>query len=164
MRELRTVSVPNSRTLTPTCVWRAERLRLVVALDDRFGEPVDAYVNGSQVWLRDDGPGGVTVEWRLHPVAAYRLPESLPAGARQRAGFAHPLSPAALRDAVARPGAAVLLAVFFFVTLGFAPCTSLRHSSFTKKKVLFLMIGPPIFPPNMFKRSSGVGTFCCLKK
>ena len=43
----------------------------------RFGEPVDAYVNGSQVWLRDDGPGDVTVEWRLHPVAGYRLPPGL---------------------------------------------------------------------------------------
>ena len=53
-------------------------------------------------------------------IAAYRLPESLPAGARQRAGFTHPLSPAALRDAVAHPGAAALLAVFFFMTLGFA--------------------------------------------
>jgi hypothetical protein len=45
-----------------------------VALDDRFGEPVDAYVNGSQVWLRDDGPGGIAIEWRLHPVAGYRRP------------------------------------------------------------------------------------------
>ena len=42
--------------LTPTCVWRASP-ELIVALDVRFGEPVDAYVNGSQVWLRDDGPG-----------------------------------------------------------------------------------------------------------
>jgi hypothetical protein len=45
-----------------------------VALDDRFGEPVDAYVNGSQVWLREDGPGGAVLEWRLHPVAGYRRP------------------------------------------------------------------------------------------
>lgn len=59
--------------LTPTCVWRATP-ELVVALDERFGEPVDAYVNGSQVWLRDDGPGDITVEWRLHPVAGYRRP------------------------------------------------------------------------------------------
>jgi hypothetical protein len=43
-------------------------------LDGRFGEPVDAYVNGSQVWLRDDGPAGMTLEWRLHPVAGYRRP------------------------------------------------------------------------------------------
>jgi hypothetical protein len=56
-----------------TCVWRATTA-LIVALDDRFGEPVDAYVNGSQVWLRDDGPGGITLEWRLHPVAGYRRP------------------------------------------------------------------------------------------
>jgi len=59
--------------LTPTCVWRISP-ELVLALQDRFGDPVDAYVNGSQVWLRDDGPGGVTIEWRLHPVAAYERP------------------------------------------------------------------------------------------
>ena len=45
-----------------------------MALDERFGEPVDAYVNGAQVWLRDDGPGGVTLEWRLHPVAGFTRP------------------------------------------------------------------------------------------
>jgi hypothetical protein len=50
---------------------------LVIALDDRFGEPVDAYVNGSQVWIRDDGPGGAALEWRLHPVAGYRRPADL---------------------------------------------------------------------------------------
>jgi hypothetical protein len=48
---------------------------VVVALDERFGPPVDAYVNGSQVWLREAGPVGVTVEWRLHPVAGFRRPE-----------------------------------------------------------------------------------------
>jgi hypothetical protein len=57
-------------------VWRASPA-LIVALDERFGEPTDAYVNGSQTWLRDDGPGGVTLEWRLHPVASYDRPESL---------------------------------------------------------------------------------------
>ena len=62
--------------LTPTCVWVATP-ELIVALDGRFGEPVDAYVNGSQVWLRDDGPGGMTLEWRLHPVAGYRRPPSV---------------------------------------------------------------------------------------
>jgi hypothetical protein len=62
--------------LTPTCVWRITP-ELVVALDERFGEPVDAYVNGSQVWLRDEGPGGVTLEWRLHPVAGYRKPANV---------------------------------------------------------------------------------------
>jgi hypothetical protein len=59
--------------LTPTCVWRATPA-LIVALDDQFGEPVDAYVNGSQTWLRDDGPGGIAVEWRLHPVPGYVRP------------------------------------------------------------------------------------------
>jgi hypothetical protein len=59
--------------LTATCVW-VSTPALIVALDGRFGEPVDAYVNGSQVWLRDDGPSGMTLEWRLHPVAGYRRP------------------------------------------------------------------------------------------
>jgi hypothetical protein len=58
---------------TPTCVWRI-RPEVVVALDERFGEPLDAYVNGSQTWLRDDGPSGITLEWRLHPVAGFRRP------------------------------------------------------------------------------------------
>ncbi|HET7486401.1 MAG TPA: hypothetical protein VFJ85_00630 [Acidimicrobiales bacterium] len=57
----------------PACVWRISP-ELVLALEARFGEPTDAYVNGSQVWLRDDGPGGLTLEWRLHPVAGYRRP------------------------------------------------------------------------------------------
>lgn len=59
--------------LTPTCVWRISPA-LVLALDERFGEPLDAYVNGSQVWIRDDGPGGIALEWRLHPVAGFRRP------------------------------------------------------------------------------------------
>jgi hypothetical protein len=63
-------------SLVPTCVWRTSDA-LIVALDDRFGEPVDAYVNGSQVWLRDDGPGGITLEWRLHPVAGFTRPPGL---------------------------------------------------------------------------------------
>jgi hypothetical protein len=62
--------------LVAAAVWRA-RPEVIVALDDTFGEPVDAYVNGSQVWLRDDGPGGVTLEWRLHPVAGYQRPEGV---------------------------------------------------------------------------------------
>lgn len=64
--------------LAPTCVWRTTP-ELVVALDDRFGEPVDAYVNGSQVWLRDDGPGGITLEWRLHPVPGFERPAAVTA-------------------------------------------------------------------------------------
>lgn len=62
--------------LVATCVWRATP-ELLLALDDRFGEPLDAYVNGSQTWLRDNGPGGTTLEWRLHPVASYRRPEGV---------------------------------------------------------------------------------------
>ena len=57
-------------------MWRS-RPELVVELDQRFGEPVDAYVNGSQVWLLDNGPRGATLEWRLHPVAGFRRPPSL---------------------------------------------------------------------------------------
>ena len=60
----------------PTCVWKVSD-ELVLALDETFGAPVDAYVNGSQVWLRDDGPGGITLEWRLHPVAGYRRPPGM---------------------------------------------------------------------------------------
>ena len=59
--------------LVAAAVWKA-RPELIVELDDRFGEPVDAYVNGSQVWLREDGPGGMLLEWRLHPVSGYRRP------------------------------------------------------------------------------------------
>jgi hypothetical protein len=62
--------------LTPTCLWRINDA-LVTALDARFGEPTDAYVNGSQTWLRDDGPGGEAIEWRLHPVAGFRRPDDL---------------------------------------------------------------------------------------
>ena len=62
--------------LVPICVWRADG-DLVVALQERFGDPVDAYVNGSQVWLRDDGPGGIPIEWRLHPVPGYRRPDGV---------------------------------------------------------------------------------------
>jgi hypothetical protein len=57
-------------------VWRVTP-ELVVALDERFGEPVDAYVNGSQVWLREDGPGGATLEWRLHPVPGFERPSTV---------------------------------------------------------------------------------------
>jgi hypothetical protein len=59
--------------LVASCVWDVTP-ELVIALDDRFGESTDAYLNGSQVWLRDDGPRDVTLEWRLHPVAGYERP------------------------------------------------------------------------------------------
>ena len=63
-------------SLIATSVWRTTA-ELVIALDSRLGEPVDAYVNGSQVWLRDDGPGGVALEWRLHPVPGYARPKGM---------------------------------------------------------------------------------------
>jgi hypothetical protein len=50
---------------------------VLIALDEHFASPTDAYVNGSQVWLRDDGPNDVTIEWRLHPVAGYSRPKGM---------------------------------------------------------------------------------------
>lgn len=64
--------------VVPACVWRITPA-LVLALEQRFGEPLDSYVNGAQVWLRDDGPGGASLEWRLHPVAGFRRPSAIPA-------------------------------------------------------------------------------------
>jgi len=61
---------------TATCVWRADAA-LVAALDEHLGPPVDSYVNGSQVWLAEVGPGGCALEFRLHPVAGFRLPAGL---------------------------------------------------------------------------------------
>jgi len=61
---------------TATCIWRVDA-GLVLALDERLGPPVDSYVNGSQTWITDDGPGEIGLEWRLHPVAGYRLPRDL---------------------------------------------------------------------------------------
>ena len=58
---------------SPAAVWPLSA-SLVLALDDRLGPPVDGYVNGTQTWLTDDGPGGATLEWRLHPVASYDPP------------------------------------------------------------------------------------------
>lgn len=63
-----------TQDLTASCLWRA-RNELVVALDRQLGEPVDCYVNGSVVWLRDDGPSGIALEWRLHPIAGFARPE-----------------------------------------------------------------------------------------
>ena len=60
---------------TATAVWRI-RPELVLALAERLGEPVDRYVNGSQTWFTET-PGGVALEWRLHPVAGYVTPEGL---------------------------------------------------------------------------------------
>lgn len=58
---------------SPTVVWRVSS-ELVRALDDRLGAPLDGYVNGTQSWLSDDGPGEKTLEWRLHPVGGYTAP------------------------------------------------------------------------------------------
>jgi hypothetical protein len=54
-----------------TAVWTISP-ELMLALDAQLGLPVDSYVNGSQTWLVEGEP--VTLEWRLHPVAAYRAP------------------------------------------------------------------------------------------
>src|SRR2546421_1740998 len=51
---------------TASAVWRSSP-ELVLALDEQFGPPVDSYVNGSQTWLLDNGPGGVALEWRVYP-------------------------------------------------------------------------------------------------
>lgn len=59
-----------------TCVWDLDA-ELVVALHERIGPPVDSYANGSQTWLRSDGPGGMPIEWRLHPQAAFARPGTL---------------------------------------------------------------------------------------
>jgi hypothetical protein len=56
-------------------VWRI-RPELVLALAEQLGEPVDRYVNGSQTWFTES-PGGVALEWRLHPVAGYKLAKGL---------------------------------------------------------------------------------------
>ena len=66
--------MPGSRTATTIWTIRPE---VVLALDARLGPPIDSYVNGSQVWISPDGPGEIGVEWRLHPVAAYRAPKGL---------------------------------------------------------------------------------------
>jgi len=54
-------------------VWRISDA-VVLALDERLGQPVDSYVNGAQTWLREDGPAGEMLEWRLHPVAGFTRP------------------------------------------------------------------------------------------
>jgi hypothetical protein len=63
-------------TTVATCVWQISDV-LIRALDERFGDPLDAFVNGSQTWLLDNGPNGMTLEWRLHPVPGYQRPASL---------------------------------------------------------------------------------------
>jgi hypothetical protein len=59
---------------TSTTVWTISA-ELVLALDEHLGLPVDSYVNGSQTWLTE--VDDTTLEWRLHPVAGYRIPKPL---------------------------------------------------------------------------------------
>jgi len=63
-------------TRVASAVWRIAP-ELALALDAHLGAPVDSYLNGAQTWLTDDGPGGITLEWRLHPVGGYRPPAGL---------------------------------------------------------------------------------------
>src|SRR3989440_11803783 len=62
---------------TASAVWRSSP-ELVLALDEQFGPPVDSYVNGSQTWLLDNGPGGVALEWRVCPAAPDPPPPARP--------------------------------------------------------------------------------------
>lgn len=59
--------------LTAAALWWVTR-ELVLALDERIGPPVDSYVNGSQTWFSGDTE---TLEWRLHPVAAFSAPRGI---------------------------------------------------------------------------------------
>jgi hypothetical protein len=59
--------------LIATALWWITP-ELVGALDQRLGAPVDSYVNGSQTWFTGDEE---TLEWRLHPVGAFTLPQGL---------------------------------------------------------------------------------------
>jgi hypothetical protein len=89
----RTVATVYGVDLVPTAVWTLTP-ELVLALDEHLGPPVDSYVNGSQTWLVGDEPDTkaepgespgdaagdeLILEFRMHPVAGYRLP----------AGFSH---------------------------------------------------------------------------
>ena len=78
-------------------MWRISR-PLVEALDTRLGDPLDAYVNGSQTWLEENGPGGMTLEWRLHPVAGYQRPPGVDTYGVFRAAADGTLDPATLWD------------------------------------------------------------------
>jgi hypothetical protein len=55
-----------------TLVWNVSP-ELVRTLDAALGPPVDSYVNGSQTWFT----GEPVLEWRLHPVAGFRMPGGL---------------------------------------------------------------------------------------
>lgn len=57
---------------TPSCVYRVDA-ELIERLDRCLGPPLDSYVRGWQVWLEAHGPGGATLEWRLHPPAGFAM-------------------------------------------------------------------------------------------
>ncbi len=59
-------------------MWRL-RPEVLTALHRRFGAPADTYGNGSQTWLRSDGPEGTPLEWRLHPCGDFSRPADLAA-------------------------------------------------------------------------------------
>jgi hypothetical protein len=61
---------------TPSAVWRVTP-PLLERLDEQLGPPLDAYVRGWQVWLEPHGPGGETLEWRLHPPARFTMPRGI---------------------------------------------------------------------------------------
>ena len=82
---------------TATTVWRIRR-EVVAALDEQFGDPVDAYVNGSQTWLVENGPNGIVLEWRLHPVANYQRPRGVDTYAVFRRAADGALDPSSVWD------------------------------------------------------------------
>lgn len=47
---------------------------LLKRLHDAFSEPVDSYWNGSHTWFTEWGD--IDLEWRLHPVSAFEMPEA----------------------------------------------------------------------------------------
>jgi hypothetical protein len=58
-------------SLEASCVWPVTR-DIVLAIDTHLGPPVDSYINGAQTWFTDEPElGGITLEWRLHPVAGF---------------------------------------------------------------------------------------------
>jgi hypothetical protein len=61
---------------SPTCAYRVDAA-LIELLDERLGPPLDSYVMGWQVWLEEHGPRGITLEWRLHPPAGFRMPRGV---------------------------------------------------------------------------------------
>lgn len=82
---------------TVTTVWRISN-ELVQAIDEQFGDPVDSYVNGSQTWLLENGPGEMTLEWRLHPVPGYERPRGVETADVFRKAADGALDPVALWD------------------------------------------------------------------